>query len=438
MAGSTDPIIIIGAGMAGLACANWLHRAERPVLLLEASDAVGGRVRTDVTPDGFRLDRGFQILLTNYPEARRMFNYGALNLKSFRSGAIIRMTDGRETTLENPLHAPWMAFAALASPIGTAKDKLLLGKLVAQLAGRSPEQLLARTGLATIDYLHHYGWSEQIITNFFKPFFGGVYLDRELSTASNFFEFVFQQFAQGAATIPALGMQQLPEQLAARLPSGSIRLDTPVAAVTKGGRLVHLASGDTLAAAAVVLATDGPAAARLLGADLPAPGRPVARPTTCTYFATAGAAPSHGHNILHLNAQPDALVHNVAFPAETGASVAPLGQGLVSVSTHGEHGLSEEELTARLRTELATWFGPVANMWRHLRTYRIEQALPIYAAGQPVQQELRLGDTLFRCGDWVSYPSLNAALGTGRQVAEMLLNKDLGQKKELGASNFSF
>jgi len=419
---SIQPIIIIGAGMAGLACATWLHRAGRPVLVLEAADAVGGRVRTDVTPDGFRLDRGFQILLTSYPEARRMFDYGALKLKSFRSGAVIRLPDGQETTLENPLHAPLMAFAALASPIGTVKDKLLIGKLVAQLAGCPPEQLLAQPSVTTLEFLRQYGWSEQIIDSFFRPFFGGVYLDRELGTASNFFEFVFQQFMQGSAAIPSLGIQQLPEQLAGRLPADTIRLNTPVAAVAEGGRLVYLANGETLPAAAVVLATDGPAAARLLGADLPAPPVPAARPTTCTYFATAGPTPSHGRNILHLNALPGALAHNVSFPAESGAAVAPVGQGLVSVSTHGEHGLSEEELTARLRTELVAWFGPMAHMWRHLRTYRIEQALPVYAPGQPVQQELRLTDTLFRCGDWVSYPSLNAALGTGRQVAEMLLN----------------
>ena len=407
--------------MAGLSCATWLHRAGRPVLVLEAADAVGGRVRTDITPDGFRLDRGFQILLTNYPEARRMFDYGALNLKTFRSGAVIRLADGQETTLENPLHAPLMAFAALASPIGTAKDKLLIGKLVAQLAGRSPEQLLAQPSVTTLTYLQQYGWSEQIIDNFFKPFFGGVYLDRELSTASNFFEFVFQQFMQGAAAIPALGIQQLPEQLAGRLPAGTIRLNSPVAALAEGGRSVHLASGETLPAAAVVLATDGPTTARLLGADLPGPPLPAARPTTCTYFATVGPAPSHGRNVLHLNAMPGALAHNVSFPDQASAALSPAGQGLVSVSTHGEHGLSDEELTAQLRAELVAWFGPMARMWRYLRTYRIEQALPVYGPGQPVQQELRLGDTLFRCGDWVSYPSLNAALGTGRQVAEMLL-----------------
>ncbi|RZL14664.1 MAG: hypothetical protein EOO62_04850 [Hymenobacter sp.] len=100
-----------------------------------------------------------------------------------------------------------------------------------------------------------------------------------------------------------------------------------------------------------------------------APATLASRVTTCTYFATAGPAPNHGSRLLHLNAQPGALAHNVAFPAEVSAAVAPTGQGLVSVSTHGEHGLSEEELTNRLRTELGAWFGPVANMWRHLQRY---------------------------------------------------------------------
>ena len=418
-AAPAEPIIVVGAGLAGLACANWLHRAGRPVLVLEAAEAVGGRVRTDLTPDGFRLDRGFQILLTDYPEARRMFDYGALNLKTYRSGAVIRLPDGRETTLENPLQAPSSAFTALASPIGTLADKLLIAKLALAQAGRTPAELLARQPTTTLEFLRGYGWSEQIITNFFRPFFGGVYLDRDLGTASNFFEFIFQQFGQGDAAVPALGMQQLPGQLAARLPAGTVRLRTAVAAVAANGRTVRLESGETLAAAATVLATDGPAATRLLGH--PTPGAAGAHATTCTYFATAGASPSHGRRLLHLNAAPGALAHNVAFPSEVSAAVAPPGQHLISVSTHGEHGLSDEELTARLRPELAAWLGPLAATWRHLRTYRIAQALPVYAPGQPVQEPLRLADTLYRCGDWVSYPSLNAALGTGRQVAEALL-----------------
>jgi len=420
MSDSTTPFVIIGAGMAGLACAVWLTRAGRPVLLLDAADAVGGRVRTDVTPEGFRLDRGFQILLTDYPEAQRMFDYGALELRAYRSGAVVRMPDGQETTLENPLRNPLMAPAALASPIGTLQDKLLITRLALEQMGNSPDQLLSLPHPeTTLEFLRRYGWSERIITNFFQPFFGGVYLDRELGTASNFFRFVFQQFVSGEVAVPALGIQQLPEQLASRLPAGTVRLNAPVAAVLDGGRTVRLANGDTLAAAATIVATDGPAAAQLLGTEAAeqAPGNL----TTCTYFATGGPPPSHGHRLLHLNAQLGALVHNVAFPDEMSQAVAPRGQHLVSVSTHGEHGLTEEELTARLQIELAAWFGPVASTWRHLRTYRIENALPAYGPNQPAEQELRLGDALWRCGDWTAYPSLNAALGTGRQVAEAIL-----------------
>ena len=425
---SAHPIIIIGAGMAGLACATWLHRAGRPVLVLDAADAVGGRVRTDVTPDGFRLDRGFQVLLTNYPEARRVFDYKALRLKAFRSGAVIRLADGGETTLQNPLQRPLAAFSALASPIGTLADKLRILRLVQHVLRHTPEELLARPATDTRTFLQRYGWSEQMIDTFFVPFFGGVFLDRELTTASNFFEFVFQQFVTGEAAVPALGMQALPEQLAARLPAGAVCLHAPVAAVE--GQQVRLTTGQVLTGAAVVLATDGPAALRLLAgrsgsnaSGVPGAGfSTAARLTTCTYFATPGGhSPGRNDKLLRLNAAPGALAHNVSFPADVSGAYAPAGRALVSVSTHGERSLGEAELTARLREELAAWFGPAAQQWEHLRSYRIAAALPVYLAGQPVRQPRKLAEGLYRCGDWAAYPSLNAALATGREVAEAIV-----------------
>ena len=426
------PVIIIGAGMAGLACATWLHRAGRPVLVLEAADAVGGRVRTDFTPEGFRLDRGFQVLLTNYPEARRIFDYGALNLKALRSGAVIRLADGRETTLESPLQRPLAAFSALKSPIGTLSDKLRILSLVWHVLKYTPEELLARPATDTLSFLQHYGWSEQMINTFFKPFFGGVFLDRELTTASNFFEFVFQQFVKGEAAVPALGMQQLPEQLAAHLPADAVRLHTPVVGVE--GINVRLTTGQLLEGSAVVLATDGPAALRLLAGRSGNPDdaasaqvnafHVAARITTCTYFATEGGhSPGRNDKLLRLNAAPGALAHNVAFPSDVSGAYAPAGRALVSVSTHGERNLSEAEITAGVREELVAWFGPAARQWQHLRSYRIAAALPVYLAGQPVEQPLKLADGLYRCGDWASYPSLNAALATGREVAEMIIKR---------------
>ena len=414
------PVIIIGAGMAGLTCANYLHRAGRRVLVLEASDAVGGRVRTDVTPEGFRLDRGFQILLTKYPEVQRLMDYGALDLRAFRSGAVIRLPDGRETTLKNPLREPLTAFSALVAPIGTLADKLRIAAFAWSLRGRRAGELLTNNDAnadSTLALLRRYGWSERIINTFFRPFFGGVYLDRSLSAAGNFFGFVFQQFVEGDAAVPNQGIQQIPEQLAARLPTGAVRLHSPVTAID--GATVRLASGETLEAAAVVVAVDGAAAEALL----PTAAAPVAwRQTTCTYFA-APASPGRADRLLRLNAAPGALAHNVAFPSDVAPAYAPAGQALISVSTHGTLDLPEDNLTARLRQELTAWFGPEAQQWTHLRTYVIAHALPAYPAGQPYRQALRLSDTLYRCGDYAAYPSLNAAMATGREVAEMLLAK---------------
>ncbi len=404
--------------MAGLACANYLHRAGRPVLVLDSANAVGGRVRTDVTPEGFRLDRGFQVLLTRYPEVERLLDYGAADLRAFRSGAVIRLADGSETTLQNPLQKPFAAFSALTSPIGSLTDKLRIVQLALDVRAQTSQQLLARPATDTLTFLRRYGWSEQIIDTFFRPFFGGVFLDRSLSTASNFFEFVFQQFVIGEAVVPALGIQQIPEQLAGRLPAGSVRLNTPVEAV--GGNFVQLSNGDTLEASAVVVATDGEAATHLLPPNPHAAPTVAWRRTTCTYFA-ANRSHGRGDGLLRLNAAPNSLAHNISFPSDIAPEIAPQGRTLVSVSTHGEHGLDEQALTERLRQELTAWFGSEVAKWQHLRTYHIPYALPVYAAGQAPQQELRVADGLYRCGDYAAYPSQNAALATGRQVAELLL-----------------
>ncbi|AYA37958.1 FAD-dependent oxidoreductase [Hymenobacter oligotrophus] len=412
------PVIIVGGGMAGLACACYLHRAGQPVLLLEAADAVGGRVRTDVTPDGFRLDHGFQILLTKYPEVQRLMDYGALQLKTFTSGAVIRLPYGQEITLRNPLRQPLRALSAVTAPIGTLADKLRLVSLAQHVSRRSNEELLARPSTDTLTFLRNYGWSEQIIETFFRPFFGGVYLDRELTTASNFFEFVFKQFVEGDAALPARGIQEIPRQLAARLPADSVLLHARVAALD--GAKVQLTDGRSYEGSAVVLATDGPALRNLVPA-LRTHEPTEARRTTCTYFAAEGRSPGRGDGLLRLNAAPNALAQNVAFLSDVAQEYAPVGQTLVSVSTHGNHGLADDELAHRLRDELMAWFGPAAGKWRRLGTYHIEHALPLYGAGQPARQPLQLAEGLYRCGDWASYPSLNGAMATGREVAEAII-----------------
>jgi len=402
------PVLIVGAGMAGLACASALHRAGKPFLLLEAADAVGGRIRTDLTPDGFRLDRGFQVLLSAYPEVRRQVRLGALRPHAFRSGAVLRLPDGTETLLPDPLRDPLALPGALFSPIGSFADKLRIAGFVLELLPRSAEALLQGPGTSTLEYLRAGGWSEQVIERFFVPFFGGVFLDRSLSADSRFFRFVFQQFVLGRALLPARGMQALPEQLAAGLPGDRIRLNTPVCAVEPGG--IRLQDGTTLEGSAVVLAVEG----HVLDQLLPEAAAPLDwQRTTCLYF-DAPVSPGKGDGYLRLNSSQQSLVHNVCFPSDIAPEYAPPGRTLVSVSSHGAHGLAPAAFEKRVGEELTEWFGPTVSEWRPLRTYEIARALPPFVTTprRPPPEGVWI------CGDHVGYPSFNCALATGRTTGE--------------------
>jgi phytoene dehydrogenase-like protein len=406
------PVLIVGAGMAGLTCAAQLHRAGRSFILLEASDAVGGRVRSDRTEDGFILDRGFQVLLSAYPEVVRQLDLEALEPRAFRSGAAIRLADGTETILRDPFRDLWALPAALGSPIGSLADKLRLARLACCVAFKSSESLLSQNGGGLLEFLEEQGFSERCVESFFRPFFGGVFLDRSLSVDRAFFSFVFKQFLLGRAVLPRGGMQRIPEQIAAGLPADALLLSSPVTSVDKNS--VCLKDGTKLSGSVVVLAVEGSAAFGLLR-GLVAPA--FWRRTTCLYFE-APASPGKGDGYLRLNASPNALVHNVCFPSDIAPEVAPPGQTLVSVSTHGLHGLSSQALLVKVLVELAEWFGPQVLKWRHLRSYEIPRALPV--GGTRVARAHK-HNGVYVCGDHMAYPSLNAAMATGRMVAEALL-----------------
>lgn len=408
------PIVIVGGGVAGLTCARYLQQMGRKSLILEASDAVGGRVRTD-RHDGFRLDRGFQILLTSYPEARRLLDYDALDLQAFRSGAIIRQEESGGngfTEMPNPLKEPLGVFKALVAPVGSLADKLRLVELMRDVNEVTrAEDFFKDDDTSTLHYLQDYGWSDEMIVNFFRPFFGGVFLENELVTSSNFFRFVFKQFYNGDAVVPAKGMQAIPEQLAAKLPAETLRINTSVAAIE--GQTVRLENGETILADKVVIATDAATADRLLGSKQ----KREYNVTTCTYFA-AERSPSPQKMIM-LNPHQLSAVDHLCVPSDVAPDYAPVGQSLISVSTQGLELADKAKLAEDIKMELSEWFGKEVRGWRHLRSYHLPQALTKFEAGNK-GETLQLSPNLYRCGDYTAYPSLNAAMQTGREVAEML------------------
>jgi len=405
--------LIIGGGLAGLCCALQLHQSGLSFQVLEGSDGVGGRVRTDKV-EGFLLDRGFQVLLTAYPEARRMLDYDALNLRPFYPGALIRYKD-RFYRFADPWRHPIDGMMGLFSPIGSLSDKFRVRKLRQRVLSGSLQDLYRRTETTTLQALQHIGFSENMIDRFFRPFIGGVFFDPTLGVSSRMFEFGFRMFSMGDTALPSGGMGAIPDQIAARLPEGTVRTEARVESIQEDG--VTLRSGEKIKAQAVILATEGPEAARLLG-DREKPG---SRSVTCVYFETDD--PPFLEPLLVLNGEGKGLINSLCFPSNVASNHAPQGRSLVSVTIIGNPDQGDQQLESAVRAQLKEWFGPRAEGWRYLRTYRIQHALPMQAppVSDPTSRPARIRPGLFVCGEYQNVASIQWAMVSGRLAAEAVI-----------------
>ena len=411
-------VIIIGAGLAGLCCARELTDHGVDVQVLERSDDAGGRVRTDEV-DGFLLDRGFQVLLTAYPEARRVLDYEHLGLRPFYAGALVRHDSGF-ARLADPLRHPLDAARGLRTGPGGLVDKLRVARLRRRLSRASLNEVLEAPQVATAEALRLEGFSRDMVHGFFRPYLGGIFLDPGLETSSRLFAYVFKLFAQGEAALPAAGMQAIPRQLAESLPEAAVRLSVTVESVDRAG--VTLAGGERLETGAVVVAADGPEAARLTTA-VETPG---ARATTCIYFA-AERSPL-GEPILVLDGEGRGPVNDLCVPSDVAPSYAPPGAALVSATILGIPPLDDDGLEAAVREQLRGWFGVQVHGWRRLAVYRIPFALPAQppAVLAAPQRPVRLGAGLFVCGDHRDTASIQGAMLSGRRAAAAILGSDRG------------
>ena len=424
------PVILVGGGLAGLSCATFLHRKGIPFLVLEAADAAGGRVRTDIV-EGFRLDRGFQVLLPAYPTARELFDYKALDLRPFHPGALVRRR-GSFAQVGDPRRRLGTLPATVFARVGSIGDKLRILKLE-----RFLERYVDAPGTTAAGALRAAGFSETMLERFFRPFLGGIFLERELETDASFLAFVWSLFSRCEASLPARGMQELPRQLVNGLPAEAVRVGVRVQSVD--GTSVTLEGGERLEASSVVVATDGTSAERLLGRPSSESSGAVSwNAVTCLYFAadkvplegpwlllngeggaarpmksiTPGTAGSASGSASDAVGPPSGAINNLCFPSQVSPLYAPTGQQLVSVSVLGEN--ADEQA---VRAELVRWFGERTKAWRPLSTYRIREALP---RDTPARRDLarRVEGAPWVCGDHMSMPSIEGALASGKRVAE--------------------
>jgi protoporphyrinogen oxidase len=406
-------VIIIGAGIAGLTAAKILKAAGKSVLILEASDGVGGRVRTDEV-DGYLLDRGFQVFLTAYPEAKALLDYEALELCKFDPGALILNRDGI-TKMGDPIRQPGSLVRTLLSSAATFTDKLRMLRLKLKLSGKSIEEIFSEQEVTTTEYLKNEGFSGTIMNQFFRPFMTGIFLEDNLNTSSRMFEFVFKMFGEGDAAIPAKGMGMIPKQLAGCLSPKELVFHQSVSAVDGGS--VKTADGTNYQADFILIATD----------PLHSPVRDntslIEHHSVSNMYFTAKKRPFETP-LIALNTLPGKLVNNIAVMDRISPAYAKGSEALISLSLIGNHlNTNQKELQENVVNELKFWY-PGAVSWKHLKTYHIDYALPNYdqVTNEPDYTALRLNAHTFVCGDYLMNGSINAAMKSGRFAAEAIIN----------------
>ena len=398
-------IYIVGAGVSGLVAAQVLENQGYQPVILEASDRAGGRVKTDIKKD-FQLDHGFQVLLSSYPAAQKYLNFKALKLQELKPGAVI-FNNGKQQIIGDPLRDISTLFSTLFSGIGTLSDKFKIFQLNLKLKNKSIEAIFSSDEISTKVYLQEFGFSSQIITQFFTPFFTGIFLENELTTSSRMFEFVFKMFGEGLAVLPKGGIEEISKQLVSNLKHTTFQYNTQVSSVSNEEIVLH--TGEKLVSTATIIATD----ASKLVRDAPSKNL-IWKSCQTLYFTTNKRVIEKP--MIGLVSKKDSLINNIFYHTSV-ATHSNNTEELLSVTVVKEHQLTEEQLIATVTKQLQEEC--TIDHLTFLAVYHIKKALPDlkdikYEVSPP---ETQLSSGIFLAGDVQLNGSLNAAMIAGENAA---------------------
>lgn len=406
-------IAIVGAGVSGLVAALYLEKLGYAPTIYEASKTVGGRVKSDIQ-DGYILDHGFQVLLSQYPIAQKYLDYKELGLIPFESGAYI-LKNGRLLTFGDPFRDISFLWNTLFSPVGKLFDKWKIFKLSKQLKNKSLEAIFASAEVTTLQYLKDFGFSEAILNDFFIPFFGGIFLEQELATSSRMFEFVFKMFSEGNAVVPKKGMQAIPDQLESKLKNTTIHFSKKVAQI-KGNTMLFEDNSQETIDFCIVATEASQLIPNMSSTETEWKG------TQTLYFEVPDLS-FNKHMIGLVNKAENSFINSICFPKSFSKESSNI---LLSVSVIKNHSFSEYELLKKVKEELHFLF-EITPM-KYLKTYDIPRSLPQLTNIQYTlsPSETQLTDVVFMAGDTMLNGSLNAAMHSGELAAEAVHEKITG------------
>ena len=423
MADYSHKIVIAGAGVAGLSAGVFLKRhGYENITFIETSEKVGGRMQTE-NIDGFTLDKGFHVFFAAYPYAQDLLDYNKLNLKYFDSGAII-FREGKLRKIMDPFRHPLSTFKTIFNAIGTWGDKINLVKRRIEVMQATENQIFEKFEVKTSSILKKKRFSNRFIKGFFQPLFSGIFLENELTTSRRVFDYTFKMMMEGRTAIPAEGIAAIPNQLASQFDKESFKFNKSVVSFTNNK--VMLDDGEVIPADIFIVATNQNSLYRLLKNE------PLIknRSTTCLYFS-ADKKP-FSEPLVCVNGNDLKLVNNITVLTNIYKGFAPKGKELISVSLNGFAKAEDLVLEEEVKVELRKVFGKDVYDWKLIKVYKIDYALPNqdYVLSKRQVHELKLGQNVYACGDHLLYGSMNAAMKSGKMVAE-LIHKDFNRGHRL-------
>lgn len=399
-------IHIVGAGISGLIAAKTLEESGYNPIILEATERVGGRVKTDIEK-GYQLDHGFQVLLNAYPQALKHLDYKALELHSFLPGAQI-FSKGKSKIIGDPLRYSGFLLSTLFASVGSFKDKLKIFKLNRDLKNKSVESIFESESKTTLAYLKERGFSDRIIENFFKPFFSGIFLEPDLRTSSRMFEFVYKMFGDGLAVLPKDGIAAISDHLKSQLKNTQFQFNAKVKSVSD--KYIELDNGDKLPTHFTIISS----AAEQLIPNLKNQDQ-VWKSCYNLYFEVDKRSISKP--IIGLIADSEAIINNIFF--HNSLPTTKKGEKeLLSVTVVKDVNFKQKELIEKVTSDLFKFCG--IDQVKFLKLYHIKNALPdlddVRYDLSPTETQLK--PTVYLAGDYLLNGSLNAAMLSGERAAQ--------------------
>ena len=407
---SAYKIHIVGAGISGLIAAQVLENYGYQPTIIEASNTVGGRVKSDIVK-GHTLDHGFQVLLTSYPAAKKYLDYTALDFQEFLPGATI-FKNGKAQTIGDPLRNISLLFPTLFSSIGTYSDKVKILKLNIQLKKKKIATIFETEEKTTLQYLKDVGFSDTIITAFFTPFFSGIFLEPNLETSSRMFEFIYKMFGEGLAVLPKSGIQAISNQLKDKLQQTKIQFNTPVKEV-KNNRII-LQDGTKIDSDFTIIATEASALVSNLKNQ-----ETQWKSCDTLYFECDKRKISSP--LIGLISNENTLINSIFYPTSFKKNLTK-NKELLSVTIVKKHSLNQEELIQKTKEELKECCD--ISEINFLKRYQIKKALPklLNIQYELSSSETQLNDSIFLAGDQLLNGSVNAAMIAGERAALGVIN----------------